>query len=546
MSRPATGTDGRAERGSIFLTGKDSIALRVARSLPDYCRPVRTDPRTQPPTRSPTPPDNLYTAPLHLAVVASCNLNTPAMRRIPRIPSTASALCSASSPVTTTSAAPLRTLRAAADSSSTCQSCNFSTQISATRNRVWQNTLQTQRRCASTATETTPEAAEAAAAVEVATESTETAEQQRKRRGGGVYEIQRESTLVLPGEPTWAPAAEKIRDPNYEPATSGAGLQEIGGMSDWWNNPEHFRDGGKQFEYKGYASPVKVTDPRLLKVILRRALVEGLALKKFGANPKNPADIASIIGNGDHWERTVSVEMCRGENGELSLKNDSDLQKVWILMRNAADKAHTTREWQEQVRRLYSLRQNEQANQLVAEGKKLGYSMKDEDGSRIQLGVGKAIELRKSWNNDWKEATIRDPVVKFYVCPIPNLLAYDNKITDSTFSHIQQAAKRIQKMAGHILSDGKLTSIQTVANFMDALVTPPKPKKLAEQIEQSSILPELPNVKVYPRRVTPVDKEKMVGRWKVIQKELQKRDLPVLGTGGIGKYTELKWLGSKQ
>lgn len=444
------------------------------------------------------------------------------MRRIPRIPSTASALCSSSSPVATTSATPLRTLRAAADSSSTCQSCNFSTQISATRNRVWQNTLQTQRRCASTVTETAPEAAEAAAAVQVATESTETAEQQRKRKGGGEYQIQREISLVLPGQPTRAPAAEKIRDPNYEPATSGAGLQEIGGMSDWWSKPEHFRDGGKQFEYNGYASPVKITDPRLLKVILRRALVEGLALKKFGANPKNPADIASIIGNGDHWERTVSVEMCRGENGELSLKNDSDLQKVWILMRNAAEKAHNTLEWQEEVRRLQSLGQHEQANQLIAEGKKLGYSMKGEEGTRIQLGVEKAIELRKSWNNDWKEVTIRDPVVKFY------------------------AAKRIQKMAGHILSDGKLTSIQTVANFMDALVTPPKPKKLAEQIEQSSILPELPNVKVYPRRVTPVDKEKMVGRWKVIQKELQKRDLPVLGTGGIGKYTELKWLGSKQ
>ncbi|KAK3401818.1 ribosomal subunit 39S-domain-containing protein [Sordaria brevicollis] len=445
------------------------------------------------------------------------------MRRIPRIPSTASALCSASTPVATTSAAPLRTLRAAADSSSTtCQSCNFSTQISATRNRVWQNTLHTQRRCASTATETTPEATEAAAAAEVATELTGTLEQQRKSKRAGIFEVQRENTLVLPAEPRWAPNAEKIQDPNYEPATSGAGLQEIGGVSNWWNNPEHFKDGGKQFEYQGYASPVKVTDPRLLKVILRRALVEGLALKKFGANPKNPADIASVIGNGNHWDRTVSVEMCRGENGELSLKKDSDLQKVWILMRNAAEKASTTREWQEQVRRLYELKQQEKADQLVAEGKKLGYRLDDDDGSRIRLNVGRALELRKTWNNDWKEATIRDPVVKFY------------------------AAKRIQKMAGHILSDGKLTSIQTVANFMNALVTPPKPKKLAEQIEQSSILPELPNVKVYPRRVTPVDKEKMVGRWKVIQKELEKRALPVLGTGNVGKYTELKWLGSKQ
>ncbi|KAK1782403.1 ribosomal subunit 39S-domain-containing protein [Copromyces sp. CBS 386.78] len=447
------------------------------------------------------------------------------MRRIPRIPSTASALCSSSSPVASTSAVPFRTLRAqAADSSSACQSCNFSTQISATRNRVWQNTLQTQRRCASTVSETTPDApvAAAAAAAQIATEPALTLEQQKKKRRGGFVETQRKINLVLPGEPTRASAPEKIRDPNYEPAASGAGLQEIGGISDWWNKPENFRDGGKQFEYQGFAAQEKITDPRLLKVILRRALVEGLALKKFGANPKNPADIAAIIGNGDHWQRTVSVEMCRGEDGELALKNDSDLQKIWILMRNAAEKADYTREWTEEVGRLRRVGEHEQANQLLQEGKKLGYRFGSEEGSRVKLKVEEAIELRKSWNNDWKEATIRDPIVKFY------------------------AAKRIQKMTGHLLSDGKLTSIQTVANFMDALVTPPKPKKLAEQIEQNSILPELPNVKVYPRRVTPVDKEKMVGRWKVIQKELQKRELPVLGTGNVGKYVELKWLGSKQ
>ena len=42
-------------------------------------------------------------------------------------------------------------------------------------------------------------------------------------------------------------------------------------------------------------------------------------------------------------------------------------------------------------------------------------------------------------------------------------------------------------------------------------------------------LTSLPNVEIFPRRHTPVDKEKTVGRWKVIEKELQKRGLPVLG-----------------
>lgn len=38
-----------------------------------------------------------------------------------------------------------------------------------------------------------------------------------------------------------------------------------------------------------------------------------------------------------------------------------------------------------------------------------------------------------------------------------------------------------------------------------------------------------PNVMVLPRRETPVDKQKEVGRWKIIEKELTARGLPVLG-----------------
>ena len=40
---------------------------------------------------------------------------------------------------------------------------------------------------------------------------------------------------------------------------------------------------------------------------------------------------------------------------------------------------------------------------------------------------------------------------------------------------------------------------------------------------------DLPNVTFSGRRVTPVDREKQVGRWKVIEEELEKRNLPVLG-----------------
>ena len=42
-------------------------------------------------------------------------------------------------------------------------------------------------------------------------------------------------------------------------------------------------------------------------------------------------------------------------------------------------------------------------------------------------------------------------------------------------------------------------------------------------------LTKLPNVRILMRRETPVDRDKAVGRWKVIEKELKARGLPVLG-----------------
>jgi hypothetical protein len=52
----------------------------------------------------------------------------------------------------------------------------------------------------------------------------------------------------------------------------------------------------------------------------------------------------------------------------------------------------------------------------------------------------------------------------------------------------------------------------------------------------------LSNVRVFPRRVTPIDKEQMVGRWKIIVKELEKRELPITGTAGYGPPIEKRWV----
>ena len=57
----------------------------------------------------------------------------------------------------------------------------------------------------------------------------------------------------------------------------------------------------------------------------------------------------------------------------------------------------------------------------------------------------------------------------------------------------------------------------------------PKPKNIAETLKMKETLASLPNLKIMDRRETPVDKEKEVGRWKIIEAELKERGLPVLG-----------------
>lgn len=78
---------------------------------------------------------------------------------------------------------------------------------------------------------------------------------------------------------------------------------------------------------------------------------------------------------------------------------------------------------------------------------------------------------------------------------------------------------------------------------------PTKPRKVLDEIRsprgRGGELLHLPNVKVYGRRVTPIDKEVFVGRWKIIEEELRRRGLPVTGTGGYGKAREKEWIMGK-
>jgi hypothetical protein len=89
--------------------------------------------------------------------------------------------------------------------------------------------------------------------------------------------------------------------------------------------------------------------------------------------------------------------------------------------------------------------------------------------------------------------------------------------------------KRTLQLTGVRVPDASINHINTTQELLGHLITPPKPRKVIEALALREDLVNLPNVKILSRRVTPIDKEVSVGRWKIIEKELRERGLPVTG-----------------
>lgn len=84
------------------------------------------------------------------------------------------------------------------------------------------------------------------------------------------------------------------------------------------------------------------------------------------------------------------------------------------------------------------------------------------------------------------------------------------------------------QLTGRRIADPDIEGITTPKALLVHLVKKPKPKKIAENLLSNEVA-RLPNVEIYDRRYTPIDREMEVGRWKVVEEELTRRGLPVIG-----------------
>ena len=126
-------------------------------------------------------------------------------------------------------------------------------------------------------------------------------------------------------------------------------------------------------------------------------------------------------------------------------------------------------------------------------------------------------------DDSWRNITFDDLGIKFAVSSCSRCNSY--KYSPLTFS---QVIKRVMQLTGMRIPDPDIQRITNTKTLVSQLVQEPKPKKLAENLFANEVS-GLPNVQISERRFTPIDREKEVGRWKVIEKELTERGLPLTG-----------------
>ena len=289
------------------------------------------------------------------------------MRRIPRLQS----LRAVAQP--TTSAAPLRlfsTTRATPFRSTARRSADDKQQ----RQEVLE-ALERDRQSALRITEAEAAEAEAAAAAELALP---------------------ETSIVVPPDFSYAPAA-KDGPADYVPAKTAEGLEEVGGLEGWWDVEGNLGDADRLRVFSERAVGGKVTEPSVLEVLVRQAVVEGLVVQgkegellmgRWGA----AVDKGAMV-------RAGGVAVKVAENGDVTL--DGDLGAVLEGLKADAEEAV--------------------AQEAVPEIAEEGETEQVELAPEELLTAEEATEMIKSWDRTWRKIPLTDPSLKFAVCHHTNL-----------------------------------------------------------------------------------------------------------------------------
>lgn len=242
--------------------------------------------------------------------------------------------------------------------------------------------------------------AEATPAEEVPTEPTEPDEpalperlatkMARRPRRGAAQVI--ETDLVLPPPPEWAPLP---KDVVYTPAITGDGLEMVGGLDGWWDQEGHWsgRLGFSPFFAGGAA---KVTDAAALEAVVRRAVVEALAVRAAVGLTKERHGEANVtltgrwaVGGREAAVRALGVALEVAEDGKARLAHEPPAD----LVADLAVKAEAA----------------------PAEEETAGTVPTEDTAEFSAVDAGEAAALVETWDPSWKTMSLDDITLKFAV-----------------------------------------------------------------------------------------------------------------------------------
>ncbi|KAG4429057.1 hypothetical protein IFR05_015461 [Cadophora sp. M221] len=308
--------------------------------------------------------------------------------------------------------------------------------------------------------------------------------------------------------------ANRLPTSKYTPATTWDGLQTVGFVEDRWAQ-DHL--------YKPFVPMEVKTNSEEITGALHRAMVEIFALKEAGV----PLD--SVSSKVPGRDLTLDVTIDQSPSGPVLKFMGGAAPPLEDLVGSVTGKAQTQAvdetvehevptESEEDVAAdrstidpLHS--DAEPAAEETFEKENPTESEEDVDADRTSVDplhqadsvVVTYEELIASWGPGWLQVSLEDPEIKFAVL------------------------KRMMQLTGIRIPDAHLKSSKTASTILKLLIIPPKPRKLVDALSQKEDLVTLPNVSIFASRITPVDKERSLGRWKVIEKELEARGLPVTG-----------------
>lgn len=193
----------------------------------------------------------------------------------------------------------------------------------------------------------------------------------------------RQSRLRLPPKKTQEAVSEEdaANDPTYTPAQSIEDLEAIPSLDTWWKQPGNW---GPESEFHGFGAAEKVADVKVTQVLLRRALVEALALQQQPGAFEQWAFKTWPVGDKQSLDLSLQAEIEK-QGERIALKGDGT-PIVETLTR----------------------------------------PVEQEQTSQPSFGITseEAAKAVKSWDKAWKNAVLTDEL-KFLVCSSGHALLRD-------------------------------------------------------------------------------------------------------------------------